>query len=111
MLAENGANSPNHARHVEVADEEQGSVQRSFDVDAVAGEQARRTSMQHGGARSGVASAGMQGNLEHRSRTARSFFLLIFVHPDATLGGHRKSVDAIYIFRVRKHALNGCVAD
>src|SRR5580704_18944272 len=93
MLPENGADPANYARHVEVTDEQQRSVQRGFDIDAVAGEQPRGTAMEDRGARSSVSSARMQGQLEHRSRAARPFFLLVFMDPDAALSGDGKGID------------------
>ena len=59
MLTEDGADAADHTRHIQVANKQQGSVQRSFDIDAVAGEQARRTAVQYRGARGGVSRGGM----------------------------------------------------
>ena len=71
VLAEDGADAADDAGDVVVADRDQGSVQRSFDVDAVVGQQARRGAVKHGGGGAGVALGGVQDELEHASLRRR----------------------------------------
>ena len=61
LLAKNRSNAPDDAGDVVVADGDEGSVERSLDIDAVVGEQARRGAMQDRCRSAGVSIGGSEG--------------------------------------------------
>ena len=95
MLAENGADAPNHSRHVFVADGEQRPLQRGFNVDAVKVQQPRRVAMQYGAAGGDAGFVRMQRQLQHAAGSAERRFLLLLVQANAALRGDGSGVNAV----------------
>src|ERR1700744_6098966 len=66
--------------------------------------------MQYRRARSAVSSSGMQRQLQHRSGSARTLLLFLFMDADSAFSGDRQGVNAIHDFGVYEHALDRGVA-
>ena len=63
-LAEDGADAADDTGNVVVANDDEGSVQGCFDVNAIEGHEAGRGAVKHGGGAGGVALRRMQGEFE-----------------------------------------------
>jgi hypothetical protein len=95
VLAEDGADAADNAGDVVVADGNEGSVERSLDVDAVVGEQPGRGSVEDCGGGADVAVGGVEDELENRACASGGELLLVFLDANATLCGDGCRIDAV----------------
>ena len=102
VLAEDGADAADDAGHIEVAADQEGAVERGFDIDAVELEQAGLLAVNHGGRRWLVPSAVCNLMASAVAGAAAIVLLLVFVNANAALFGYRGGVDAVDVFGALK---------
>ena len=118
MLAQDGPDAADDPGNVVVAENQQGPLQRCFDIDAVVGEQARRVAVQHGCRCAGVAVRRVQHQLQRASRAAAGRLLLLLLDANSALLGQGRGVNAVGVgallgvaLGVGEDAAEGGVAD
>ncbi len=85
LLAQDGSDLPDHARHIEVAADQQIAFERRLNIDAVELQQPRLLAVNHGCAGAAFALRCVQLDGQHGGRAAAMALLLLLVHANAAL--------------------------
>src|SRR5579871_3041662 len=79
VLSKDSSDAPNHTRNVMVPNGYKGSVERSFNVDTIIGQQARRATVQDCRGSARITIGGMKNQLENRTCAACAELLLVLL--------------------------------
>ena len=100
MVAENRAYTPDHARHVAIAQINDAAFQRRLNVNLIHRQQPRRVAMQHRALHQHLLRAGLDHHREHVAGAAagrRGFLRLM--HVQTALLGQRRGIDQVRALR------------